>query len=446
MNGTSSARRTDGRAATAIGTATIWASRTKLPPSGFGTRNSTPAAIIASIAVNRTTRLLMPAATSERVSTHATKWSPRNGNQPESPNSTAATTIGSVAADVIATASRIVFRAVGERSERGQVASATAIDAIARNTAATGLTSGVRKAAVKAAALRCRSQRVDSDQGQCKSEGERRPPDDDVDEHRHREHVVGQRCRRAGQQVDGEATEAVRGDDRSHGDDAERSDGGHHRWGEHAVGRCRVAAVPEVVPRRHPGPLPQQRAQEVGGVVGAAQIGDADHDRRHGDDEARTPHGDLARASPRTLWASMIRSSVARVEADTWILLSVDDQEHRRTPDVPPASGDDHDWRSGEAGTRAPASRDIDTGCRLDTFRRSWLGELSDSMAARIDVERLISLVEDGATLLDVLPEPTCQQEHLPETVVCATGAAPVNEAIDGYVGAGCERRDPRIS
>ncbi len=121
---------------------------------------------------------------------------------------------------------------------------------------------------------------VNGDQAKRKSEGERRPPDDDVDEHRHREHVVGQRRRGGGQQVDGQATEAVRGDDRSHGDDAERSDGGHHRRGEHAVGRSRVAAVPEVVPRRHPGPLPQQRPQEMGGVVGAAQIGDADHDRR----------------------------------------------------------------------------------------------------------------------------------------------------------------------
>ncbi len=35
-------------------------------------------------------------------------------------------------------------------------------------------------------------------------------------------------------------------------------------------------------------------------------------------------------------------------------------------------------------------------------------------MATRIDVEELISLVERGATLIDVLPEPTYQQEHLP--------------------------------
>ncbi len=35
-------------------------------------------------------------------------------------------------------------------------------------------------------------------------------------------------------------------------------------------------------------------------------------------------------------------------------------------------------------------------------------------MATRIDVERLISLVEGGATLIDVLPEPTYEQEHLP--------------------------------
>ncbi len=137
---------------------------------------------------------------------------------------------------------------------------------------------------------------VNGDQAERKSQGERRSPHDDVDQHRQREHVVGQRRRGGGQQVDGQATEAVRGDDRSHGDDAERSDGGHQRRGEHAVGRSRVTAVPEVVPRRHSGPLPQQRSQEVGGVVGAAQIGDADHDRRHGDDEARTPHGDLARA------------------------------------------------------------------------------------------------------------------------------------------------------
>src|SRR5688572_6111110 len=130
--------RTARTAATASGIATVWQTRTKLPPSGLGTTNSVIAVSVARIAPERTIRLLVAAASRHRVATDAAKWKPRNGNRPGSPNSNATVNSGAVVANAIAVASR------------RRVASATAAAAIARNTPATGLASGVIKAAASA--------------------------------------------------------------------------------------------------------------------------------------------------------------------------------------------------------------------------------------------------------------------------------------------------------
>ena len=217
----------------------------------------------------------------------------RNGNRPIEPNRTPTTSSGVTAAAPTASAARIVERC-GSRWPAltcRKRSSATAPAAMPRNTAATGLASGVTSASTAATRTRPRCHASSALSARAKPSANGTRPTTMLTPAPNANTAFAAPRRRARSEPVSERRERPRAHERRHCDDRHRTEPCRERRGHHAVPGGRVTAVPVVVPHADARPFPNPSPKQMRRVIRATHPGGEYPGGHGGNDQTRGQPG-----------------------------------------------------------------------------------------------------------------------------------------------------------